>query len=167
MKTMTDKSMHEAFSGESQAHMKYLNFAHKAVEEGFGNVAKLFRAISYAEQIHASNHLKVFAGVQGTAENLQAAIDGENFEVEEMYPAYDAIVTLQKENNAKKSIYYALEAEKIHAKMYQDARTSVVGGKDIDLSNIYICNVCGYTSIDQLPDNCPVCKAEKEQFATF
>lgn len=47
-----------SFSGESQAHMKYLIFAMKAREEGFENVARLFEAIAFAEFVHARNHLK-------------------------------------------------------------------------------------------------------------
>ncbi|MFW6161015.1 MAG: ferritin family protein, partial [Acidobacteriota bacterium] len=58
MKKMTGINLQEAFSGESQAHMKYLAFAEKAEKENFKNIARLFRANSYAEQIHAANHLR-------------------------------------------------------------------------------------------------------------
>ena len=112
MAKMTEKSLSEAFAGESQAHMRYLNFSQAAEKEGFSNVGKLFKAIAFAEQVHASNHLKTLDGVGKTAENLQGAIEGETFETEEMYPAYDAIAKLQGQSEAQKSIHYALEAEK-------------------------------------------------------
>jgi rubrerythrin len=100
MKKMTETNLWAAFAGESQAHMKYLVFAKKAEDEGKPNVARLFRAISFAEQVHAANHLKTLDEVGNTTENLQAAIDGENFEVDEMYPAYDAVAKLQEEKGA-------------------------------------------------------------------
>jgi len=106
---------HKAYAGESQVHMKYLILADVAEKEGFPNVAKLFRAIAFAELVHARNHFKALGNVRDTVENLQMAIDGETFEVEEMYPAYKAVAELQGENEAVRSTYYALEAERIHA----------------------------------------------------
>jgi len=97
MRKMTEKSLREAFAGESQAHMKYLIFAEQAEKEGLHDVARLFRAISFAEQVHATNHFKALMELHKTSENLQSAWDGENFEIEEMYPAYNAIATLQNE----------------------------------------------------------------------
>ncbi|HDQ44354.1 MAG TPA: rubrerythrin family protein [bacterium] len=167
MKKMTETNLKDAFSGESQAHMKYLIFAMKAEDEGKPNIARLFRAISYAEQVHAANHLRILDGVGSTAENLQTAIDGENFEVDEMYPAYDAVARLQEEKGAIRSIHYAIEAEKIHAAMYGEARQSVEKGTDLNLGKVQICPVCGYTIEGEAPDNCPVCGVTKEKFVIF
>lgn len=167
MAKMTEKSLSEAFAGESQAHMRYLNFSQAAEKEGFSNVGKLFKAIAFAEQVHASNHLKTLAGVGKTVENLQGAIEGETFENEEMYPVYDAIAKLQGQSEAQKSIHYALEAEKIHAGMYKDAKNAVESGKDIAIESVYICSVCGYTTLDAAPEKCPVCSAPKEKFIKF
>jgi len=167
MAKMTEKSLNEAFAGESQAHMRYLNFAQAAEKEGFPNIGKLFKAIAFAEQVHASNHLKTLDGVGKTEENLQAAIEGETFETDEMYPAYDAIAKLQGQSEAQKSIHYALEAEKIHANMYKDAKNAVEGGKDIAIDSVYICSVCGYTTLDAAPEKCPVCSASQDKFIKF
>lgn len=95
MHEMTKANLEAAFAGESQAHMRYLAFAAAAEKEGRPNIARLFRAIAYAEQVHAINHLRELAGINDTKANLQGAIDGENFEVAEMYPAYDAVAKLQ------------------------------------------------------------------------
>ena len=167
MKKMTDKNLHEAFAGESQAHMKYMNFSEQARKDGFPNVGKLFLAVSFAEQVHASNHLKVLGELKSTKENLEAAVGGENFEVEEMYPAYDAVAKVQDEKDAKRSIRYAVEAEKIHAKMYSDAKKSVETGKDISIKSVHICKVCGFTHYDSAPDKCPVCGAPGTAFVEF
>ena len=167
MKFMTDKNLHDAFAGESQAHMKYLAFAQKAEEEGKPNIARLFRAISFAEQVHAVNHLKTLGEVGDTVENLQSAINGENFEVEEMYPAYDAVAKLQDEKGAIRSIHYAIEAEKIHAALYTTSKQNAKEGNDSDLGPIHICPVCGYTVEGSKPHTCPVCGISSEKFVEF
>lgn len=167
MKKMTEKNLRDAFAGESQAHMKYLIFAKKAEDEGKPNIARLFRAISFAEQVHATNHLKTLGDLAETVDNLQTAINGEDFEVEEMYPAYDAVAKLQDEKGAIRSVHYAIEAEKIHAAMYTEAKQAVKEGKDTDLGSLYICPVCGYTVEREAPDSCPVCSVPKEKFVKF
>jgi len=96
VRKMSEDNLKNAFAGESQAHMRYLIFAKKAEEEGFPNVARLFRAISYAEQVHATNHYDVIGMIRGSSDNLQVAIDGETYEVNEMYPAFNAVAKLQE-----------------------------------------------------------------------
>jgi rubrerythrin len=167
MKKMTDRNLRDAFAGESQAHMRYLAFAKRAEEENRPNIARLFRAISFAEQVHATGHLKTLGEIGGTAENLQAAIDGENFEVEEMYPAYDAVAKLQGEKEAIRSIHFAIEAEKIHAAMVTEAKQAVKAGRDADLGVLRICPVCGYTVEGDAPESCPVCGAPRAKFVSF
>lgn len=167
MKKMTEENLKSAFAGESQAHMRYLIFAEKAEEEGFLNVARLFRAIAYAEQVHASNHYNALGMIRSSVENLQTAIEGENHEVDEMYPAYSAVAKLQEEKGALRVLDWALQAEKIHAAMYQKAKQAMEGGKDVKLGPVYICKVCGYTVEGQEPDRCPICGAPKGKFQKF
>jgi len=167
MKKMTRANLEAAFSGESQAHMKYLIFAEAAERENLPNVARLFRAIAYAEQVHATNHFRNLSGIGETGENLAKAEEGENFEVEEMYPAYDAVAKLQGEQGAQRSIHYALEAEKIHEAMYEKARQAVLAGKDPQIDELYICPVCGYTHEGTPPERCPVCNAPGSSFKKF
>ncbi len=182
MRAMTTENLRSAFGGESMAHMRYLVWAEKAEKEGFPNVARLFRAISRAEQAHASGHFRamrsesgafpVFAGggfgLTDTAENLARAIEGELHEVEEMYPAYLAAARMQDEKGAVCSMEYALQAEQIHAKMFADAKTAVEGGKDAQLETVYICPVCGHTHEgDGLSDCCPICNVKRDLFVEF
>ncbi|MCD6111486.1 MAG: rubrerythrin family protein, partial [Thermoplasmata archaeon] len=122
MKKMTKKALEEAFAGESMAHMKYAIFAEIAESEGFRNISRLFRAISYAELVHARNHARELGYLGKTPENLQSGIEGETFEIEEMYPVYRATAEMQGESGAVRSTTYALEAERIHANMYKDAK---------------------------------------------
>lgn len=104
MRKMTEQFLRAAFAGESQAHMKYLIFAEQAEKEGRKNTARLFRAVAHAEKVHATNHFKALGDLGGGVKNLDAAIEGETFEAEEMYPAYDTVARLQSEKAAMKSI---------------------------------------------------------------
>ncbi len=167
MHKMTQANLEAAFAGESQAHMKYLVFADKAEQEGFPNVARLFRANAYAEQVHATNHFKTLKGLGKTVDNLDVAIGGETYEIDEMYPAFLAVAELQGEKGAIRSNKWAMEAEKIHAEMYGAAKSAVESGKDFEGGQVYVCEVCGWTGEGEPPDECPLCKAKKDKFVTF
>lgn len=167
MHPMTEENLRAAFAGESQAHMRYLIFADQAEKEGKINLARLFRAIAYAEQVHATNHYRELGLIGDSPSNLQQCIDGETYEVEEMYPAYNKVAELQGEQGAVRSTRYALEAEKIHAGMYKDAKGKADAGKDVEIGKVYICPVCGYTVEGDAPDKCPVCGAPRDMFKEF
>ncbi len=167
MRNMTEANLKDAFAGESQAHMKYAIFAEIAEKENLPEVARLFKAISYAELVHAKNHLRELGGIGDTSANLETAFNGENYENTEMYPAFDAVARLQKEKGAIRTIFYAIEAEKIHEAMYTEARESVLAGNDIKSENVYICPVCGHTHIGEAPDKCPVCAEPKASYIKF
>jgi len=167
MRKMTEDNLKSAFAGQSQAHMRYLIFAEAAEAEGRPNVARLFRAIAYAEQAHATNHYRELGMIRTSPENLQVAINGETFEVEEMYPAYLSVAQLQEEKGAERAFHYALEAEKIHAAMYQKAREAALAGKDVQIGRIHICPVCGYTVEGEAPERCPICQAPRAKFKQF
>jgi len=167
MRTMTQVNLETAFAGESQAHLKYLIFGEKAEKEGLPNVARLFRATAYAERVHARSHLAVLGDLGTTAKNLAAAVDGETQEVEEMYPAFQAVAELQGDRAAVRSTRRALEAEKIHAALYGKAKSAVDAGKDAELGGVYVCDVCGWTGEGEPPDECPLCRATKSSFVTF
>ena len=167
LNAMTEESLKAAFAGESQAAEKYMVFAEQAAEEGFPNIAKLFRAVSFAETRHARNHLRVMKGVNSTADNLAAAFGGESFEIDEMYPAYGEIAKVQNNTQASRSIRYAVKAEMDHKWMYSEARDKALNGQDIDTKPVSVCLICGHTVIGDVPDKCPVCAAAKEYYKTF
>jgi rubrerythrin len=167
MHPMTEENLKAAFAGESKAHMKYILFADKAEKEGRLNTARLFRAIAYAEKVHAGNHLAALGGINSTHDNLEVALAGENFEVEEMYPVYNNAAKFQKETQAEKTTHYALEAEKVHAQMYDKAKGVLQAKEDIDLDSVYICPVCGFTAQGSISDFCPVCGVKKDMFKEF
>ena len=167
MNAMTEQNLSAALAGESQAHVKYLAFAEAARREGKVNVARLFEAVSYAELVHATNHFRALGGVGATVANLQAALGGESFEIDQMYPAYTAVAESQGETRALRSMNYALEAEKIHAVIYKDTGEKVAAGGDFTAEAVFICPICGHTVIGSAPDKCPVCNTKGETFKKF
>lgn len=167
MKKMTEQNLKDSFAGESQAHVKYLAFADRAERDGMPSVARLFRAASYAEQVHATAHLRTLSGIGTTAENLAAAVGGETFEFEEMYVAYIAAAKAQEEAKAERSFQRAMDAEKVHAALYGRAQKAVEVGRDTEMGSVVVCSVCGYTGEGDAPDECPFCGAKKDKFVKF
>ena len=125
------------------------------------------RDSAYAEQVHATNHYRELSMINRSADNLQTCIDGETHEVDEMYPVYHNAAQFQNEPGAARSTHYALEAEKIHAEMYTEAKKVVEEGNDIEIGAVSICPVCGYTVEGEAPEFCPVCGAKRESFRRF
>jgi rubrerythrin len=159
----TDSNLKEAFAGESQANRKYLAFARKAEQEGYSNVARLFRTAAEAETIHALAHLAAMDGVGSTADNLRAAIAGETYESTEMYPPM-LQQAIADDHRAKRMFGYALKAEAVHAKLYQMALEAVAQGNDLTQTDFYLCPVCGHIETGGLPASCPICGARAEKF---
>ena len=160
----TMENLQNAFAGESQANRKYLAFAKKADEDGFPQVAKLFRAAAEAETVHAHAHLRVMGGIKTTAKNLEEAIAGEGHEFKEMYPAFLAEAQAEGNKPAEFSIKNALAVEEIHHSLYTKALEAVQGSKDLPRVSIYVCSVCGNTVENEVPDTCPVCNVPGKKF---
>jgi len=174
--TTTLDNLQTAFNGESNAHHRYAAFAKKADEEGYGPVASLFRAASRAEEIHANNHAAVIRmlgaepkatiempNVKTTKENLAAAMEGEIYERDKMYPPFVEEAKVSKNSAALKTITYALKTEAEHARLYSQALKNLdaMRGKAM---TYYVCTVCGYTveKLDFL--RCLVCGMTKDKY---
>jgi rubrerythrin len=156
-----------AFAGESQANRKYTFFAEQAEKEGYTHVARLFRATAEAETIHARNEFKAKGGIGTTAENLVAAKGGETYEFTEMYPQ---MLKDAEEEGADamilRTFHGALEAEKVHAKLYQEALDNL--GKEPADEDYYLCPICGYIHKGKAPtEDCPICKAKASVFKKY
>ncbi len=159
----TESNLKEAFAGESQANRKYLAFAKKAEQEGFSNVARLFRTAAEAETIHALGHFSAMGGVGSTADNLRAAVAGETHEYTEMYPPM-LQQAIADDHRAKRMFGYAMKAEAIHARLYETALEAVVQGKDLAETRFYLCPVCGHIELGTPPATCPICGTKAEKF---
>jgi rubrerythrin len=117
--------------------------------------------------VHATNHNRMLHRSKSTSENLQAGIDGETFEIEEMYPAYKAVAIAQGKKQAETYIDWALASEKVHVCLYQKVQEAVDDKKDLELGPINVCLVCGYTFDGEAPEKCPVCISLKDKFKAF
>jgi rubrerythrin len=160
----TSENLKDAFAGESQANRKYLAFAKKAERDGFPQVAKLFRAAAEAETVHAHAHLRAMGGVQSTAANLAAAVEGEGYEYQQMYPKFLAEAQAEGNKAAAVSFKYALDAEEVHHGLYTQALAAVGAGRDMETAVVYLCPFCGNIEIGVPPDQCSICGAPKAKF---
>jgi len=159
----TDENLKEAFAGESQANRKYLAFAKKAEDDGFPEVARLFRAAAEAETVHALADLRHMKTVKSTAENLQAAEAGETYEFTEMYPPM--VKQAEEEGSpAATAFKFALAAEERHAKLYARALEAVKAGQDVETGGIYLCPVCGNVVFGKPTAPCEICNTAAEKF---
>ena len=162
-------NLNAAFQGESNAAHRYEAFAKKAEAEGYAHASRLFRAAAKSESIHRESHKQAILALGGkvqdfkldevkvgtTAENLQAAIKGESYERDTMYPEF---IALAKEDGAKEAVrtfVYAQKAEAEHAKFYQAALDNL--GKQADVP-FYVCRICGYPTTTLPAKNCPSCR---------
>jgi rubrerythrin len=178
----TIQNLKEGIIGETTASAKYAAFAKKATEEGSENIAMLFEAASKAESIHAANHLKVLESlgekmeefkpefeVKTTAENLQAAIDGETYESTTMYPQFIADAKSEKVEKAEKSFIWAFDTEKKHMQFYTNALQALQSTTENTLpTNYAVCPVCGNTyDQNSMDEKCAFCQTGKEKYILF
>jgi rubrerythrin len=159
--SQSEKNLREAFAGESQANRRYLAFAKKADEEGYKQVAKLFRAAAEAETVHAHAHLRALGGIKGTKENVQEAIAGETHEFKKMYPEFLTEAKQEGVKPAEISFDYANQVEKIHAALYEKALANLGKNEAVDY---YVCPVCGNTVEGKAPEECPICGTAGSKF---
>jgi len=175
----TIENLKAGIKGETTASAKYNAFAQKAREEGNDTIAKLFDAASKSESIHAANHTKVLEElgekmdvftpefeVKTTAENLQAAIDGESYEVATMYPQFIADAQAEKVEKAVKSFTWAMDTEKKHLQFYTKALEALKLASEKTLSFEYaVCPVCGNTyEKASMDENCAFCQTPKDKY---
>lgn len=173
----TLENLQTAYNGESNAHARYVAFAQQAQKEGYGEVASLFRAAARAEEVHATNHAAVIQElgatakanietpvVKSTRENLEAAVKGETYERDTMYP--DFIKQARSDRNARavRTFNLAKTAEAEHAKLYQEALAGLDRLKGTKDTAFYVCPICGYTVRETNFAKCPSCFTPKEEF---
>ena len=172
----TLENLQAAYNGESNANARYLAFARKADEEGYAKVASLFRAAARAEAIHFGNHAQVIkqlgatpaadikaAEVKTTAENLKAAIAGETYERDTMYPGFIDEARRIGNKEALRTFNLAKLAEAEHAKLYTDALANLEQWRS-GPGTFYVCPTCGFTTANGNLEKCPVDFTSREKF---
>ena len=163
-KYRTEDNIQEAFGGESKANRRYTLFAEKAEKDGYPQAAKLFRAVAEAEMVHVRNHLKVIDAIGTTKDNLLAASLGEKQEFTDMYPNFIETARLEKNDWAERSFEWANRVEKVHYTYFDKAYKDIKEGKQPADATYYVCQVCGNTVKDNVPEKCPICGAAAKAF---
>lgn len=159
----TQDNLLEAFAGESQANRKYLAYSKKAEKDGNLNAAKLFKAASDAETLHALKHFEVAGKVHTTAENLKDAVAGETHEYKDMYPPFVEEAKAAGNQAAVMSFTFAMKAEEVHARLYQEALENLDQKEEVFY---YLCPVCG--NIEKYrPEKCSICGVSGDKFIKY
>ncbi len=157
-----EKSLRDAFAGESKASIRNQAFARKAQQEGYPQIARLFRAVSEAERIHASEYLKYMEGAIGpTEDNLKTAFENEIKAKTQIYPPLIKQALDEHREDVAASYSRARDVEERHAKLYKDALAALASEQDIEY---HVCQICGYVFDGEPPEACPVCRASKKYF---
>jgi len=173
----TLENLQVAFNGESNAHARYVAFPHQADQDGYGEVGSLFRAAAKAEEVHAANHALVIKKlgatpeakietpvVSSTKENLEAAIKGETYERDTMYPDFLKQARAEGNRDAVQTLNYAKTAEAEHAKLYSKVLNDLPRLKGSKSKDYFVCTVCGYTTAQMDFSKCPSCFTHKDKY---
>ncbi len=162
MSEKTEKKLAYAFAAESKASVRNATFAKKAEMEGYSQIARLFRAVSNAESVHAHRYLLLMRGKIGsTEENLETAFQNEIRANVEEYPKLIKDAAEEGNRTVLKAFSQARDVESLHAELYKKALNDMVSDRETDY---YVCQVCGYISEDEAPQRCPICGAVQEKF---
>jgi len=163
LKDKTRSNVYQAFVGEAKAYHRLLAFARKAGEEGYEQIAKLFRAVAAAEGVHAERHLRLMgeAVVKSTEENLQFSFESETTVNEVYYPQFIQDAEDEGERAAALTFSQARDVEEGHAALYKRALNAMLRDENHDY---HVCEVCGYVAEREAPDRCPICNARREKF---
>ena len=159
----TESNLMAAFAGESQANRKYLAYSKKAEKDGKNNAAKLFKAASDAETLHALKHFEVAGKIHSTADNLKDAVAGETHEYKDMYPDFVKEAEADGNKAALMSFTFAMKAEEVHARLFKEALENLDQKEEVFY---YLCPVCG--NIEKaVPEKCSICGVPGEKFIKF
>ena len=165
--TQTEKNLEAAFAGESQARNKYTYFASKAKKEGFEQIASLFLKTADNEKEHAKMWFKELNGIGDTAQNLEAAAEGENYEWTDMYKNFAEQAKEEGFDHIAFLFEQVAKIEKEHEERYRKLLSNVNDGLVFskDGEAIWVCSNCGHIVIGKnAPDICPVCAHPKAYF---
>lgn len=165
--TKTEKNLQAAFAGESQARNKYTYFAEVAQREGYEQLAEIFLSTARNEQEHARLWFAALGGINGTAANLKAAAEGENYEWTDMYVQFakDAEEEGFPELAAKFRAVGAIERahEERYLKLLKNVEMQQVFEKAGEC--MWECRVCGHLVVGtKAPEVCPVCGYSQAYF---
>ena len=165
--TQTEKNLMAAFAGESQARNKYTYFASAAKKEGYEQISALFLKTAENEKEHAKMWFKELGGIGSTAENLEAAADGENFEWTDMYEGFAKTADEEGFHELAEKFRGVAAIEKHHEERYRALLNNVETKQVFEKSEVKVweCRNCGHIIVGtKAPEVCPVCAHPQSYF---
>ncbi len=158
------EALHQAYTGEAKAALRLKVFAKKAEEEGYPQIAKLFRVISFSEEIHGERALRVLREIGTTEENLEESFQSETNVAQVAYERFLKLAYDLGEKGAAWHFTVSRDVEETHGRLYKRALNDLMEDRE---ATYQVCSVCGYVSDSGVPQNCPVCGAPGEKFIHF
>lgn len=158
------EALNQAYAGEAKAALRLKVYADKAEQEGYKQIARLFRVIAFSEEIHGARALRILKEIKSTQENLAASFESETKVAEVAYNQFVKTAEEAGDTGAVLHFSQSKDVEETHAKLYKQAMAHFMEERE---TTYYVCKICGYVSDGILPDECPVCSAKKEQFVSF
>ncbi len=158
------EAFHKVYEGEAKAALRLKLFAKKADQENLPQISKLFRVISFSEEIHGERALRMLREIKDTDSNLKESFQSETHVAGVAYDNFIELAENSGDTAASNVLSNSRDVEDGHAKLYKYAINHLIGEKE---TTYYVCQVCGYVSDGVWPDVCPVCSAPKEQFVEF
>lgn len=165
MNKRTMENLQAAFAGESQARNKYTFFANVARNEGWIEVGEAFEKAARNEEAHAKVIFKLMSGIGDTEQNLQAAIDGETYETDSMYPEFLKVAEEEGETVAAQYFRTVIDVERHHAEMFAALKSRLQNNQLLQAEQPikWECRVCGYIHEGTTPPEvCPLCSHPKK-----
>jgi rubrerythrin len=157
----TDENLQKNFSVEAMASVRYSCYAEIAEKDGYHQIAKLFRTMSKAEKVHATNTMKIIGGIDNTSENLTSAVDNKTYEFTQWYPTLVEQADLDANPIASTTFRGAADTAKTHVALLNEALENIGRNKETDY---WVCNACGYIYSGDIPVSCKICGASREKF---
>jgi rubrerythrin len=158
------EAFHKVYEGEAKAALRLKIFAKKADEEALPQISKLFRVISFSEEIHGERALRMLREIKDTDTNLKESFQSETTIAQVAYDNFIELAENIEDTTASNVLSNSRDVEASHAKLYKNAINHLIGERE---TTYYVCKVCGYVSDGVLPEVCPVCGAPKDQFVEF
>jgi len=160
----TKDALQEAYAGEAKAALRLKVYAQKAQEEGYPQMAKLFRVVAFSEEIHGARALRVLKEIKSTEENLAESFQSEQGVAAVAYGRF--VREAEAERNMAAALHFSQsrDVEETHAKLYKEAMTHLLEERE---TTYHVCMVCGFIADGPPPEVCPVCNAPKEKFQAF
>jgi len=157
-------AFYKAYTGEAKAALRLKTYAEKAEQEGYPQIAKLFRVIAFSEEIHGSRALRLLKEIKSTEENLADSFESETKVAGVAYEEFLKTAAELEDVTSQTIFSQSKDVEDVHAKLYKEAMNHMMEERE---TTYHVCKICGFVSDGVLPDECPVCGAKKEHFVEF